>query len=73
MRVTERQAVYDFFADLLVKRAADVADFTHAPLGPRLVANCLGDLPGIFASSFPGYLGAGLAGVVLRRIVGQKD
>lgn len=64
--VQERQLAYHVLASLLVSHARTVARKTGAPLGPKLVANCTVNLPGVFDASFPGYLASGLARLVVR-------
>lgn len=68
LRVVERQAVYMLLARLLVDHAGYVARKSGAPLGPKLVGQCTGSLPGVFEQSFPGYLAAGLAPVIARQM-----
>lgn len=71
LKVVERQAAFAFLVQLLVERARAVSHYSGAPLGPKLVANCSADLAGIFERAFPGYLASGLAGVVVRRMIGR--
>lgn len=68
LRVVERQAVYNLLAELLVDHAGYVARKSGAPLGPKLIGQCTGSLPGVFEASFPGYLAAGLAPIVARQM-----
>lgn len=68
LEVRQRQSFYGLLARLLVKHAHSIARHTGAPLSPRLVANCASAVAGIFESSFPGYLKAGLARVVARKM-----
>ena len=67
LKIPERVATYRILADMLVKHAEYVARKSGAPLSPKLVMNCVGNLPGLFDSAFPGYLEAGLAPVIIRR------
>lgn len=68
LRVNERLACYQILSELLVAHAAYVARKAGAPLSPKLVFNCVGNLPGLFDNAYPGYLENGLAkAVVLRR------
>ena len=73
LTVQERLAAYRMLAKLLVKHARRVARHSEVPLSPKLVTNCVGNLPGVFDENFPGYVRAGLARVVvtgsLRRAV----
>lgn len=68
LQVRERQSVYGLLADLLVKHARYVARKSGAPLSPKLVGNCTGSISGVFDAAFPGYLEAGLAPIVARRL-----
>lgn len=68
LQVRERQSVYGLLADLLVKHARYVARRSGAPLSPKLVGNCTGSISGVFDAAFPGYLEAGLAPIVARRL-----
>lgn len=68
LRVVERQAVYNLLAELLVEHAGYVARKSGAPLGPKLIGQCTGSLPGVFEASFPGYLAAGLAPILARQM-----
>ncbi len=72
LQVTERQSVYGLLASLVVKNAVYVSRETGAPLSPRLVANCSNNLAGLFDQAFPGYLRAGLAPIVARRLTGVR-
>lgn len=66
--VNERQRAYYLLAQLLVRHARYVARKSGAPLSAKLVANCTGNLAGVFEDSFPGYLEAGLARMVCRTL-----
>jgi hypothetical protein len=68
IKVVERQSVYSMLARLLVGHAAFVAKKSGAPLSAKLIANCCGSITGVFESAFPGYLHAGLAPMVARRL-----
>lgn len=68
LKVVERQSVYMLLADLLVKYAKGIARHSNVPLSPKLVGNCVANLAGVFDQSFPGYLEAGLAHVIVRRL-----
>lgn len=69
LAVPERQAVYKMLADLVVTQAQGISRNSHAPLGPKLVANCSQNIAGLFDQNFPGYLRAGLALVVAKQLV----
>lgn len=69
LKVVERQAVYEFLARLLIKRCREVAQHVKAPLSPKLVAGQAQGLAALFEVEFPGYLAAGLAGIVAKRII----
>lgn len=66
--VRERLSVYGMLARLLVKHAQFVARKSGAPLSPKLVGSCTGNIAGVFEQAFPGYLFAGLAPIVARRL-----
>jgi len=68
--VTDRQAVYNMLAELLVQHARYVARRSGAPLSVKLVTQCTTNLAGVFENSFPGYLEAGLAKAVARQALG---
>lgn len=67
LTVTERQAAYYMLADLLVAHARVVARRSGAPLGAKLVGQCVTNLPGLVDQSFPGYAEAGMLKVVARQ------
>jgi len=69
----ERKAVYEFLANLLVSYASTLAHKVGVPLGPRFVLQNLDKLPGIFDASFPGYCEAGLAWMVVGKLLQQKE
>lgn len=69
LTVTERQKAYVTLARLLVRHAAVVASRSGAPLSAKLVSQCSVNLPGVFEDSFPGYLQAGLAKVIVRQVL----
>ena len=64
--VNERQQAYHILAELVVQHARYVARKSGAPLSPKLVANCMPNLPGVFEDAFPGYLEAGVAAMVAK-------
>lgn len=66
--VTQRQSVYVLLARLLVQHAAGIADYTGAPFTVKLVSNCTNAIRGVFDHAFPGYVSAGLAHIVARRL-----
>ena len=68
LQVRERQSVYRLLAQLLVDHARFVAKRSGAPLSAKLVGNCAGSISGVFEGAFPGYLQAGLAPIVARRL-----
>lgn len=72
VQVVERLALYRLLAELLVAHARKVARHVDAPLSLKLVVNCTNNVAGLFDSAFPGYLGAGLAHIVARRLSAQK-
>lgn len=69
LEVTSRQSVLYMLASLLVKYAAGVARNVGAPLTPKFVAGCSQHVAAVFDNAFPGYLAAGLAPLVARRLV----
>lgn len=72
LKVPERQSVYMLLAELLVRHAREVSERSGAPLGPKLVGNCTGDIRGVFEKSFPGYIRNGLAKIAARQLVMQR-
>lgn len=71
LKVVERQAVYHFLADLVIKHATWVSRERGAPLSARLVANCSVNVAALFDQNFPGYLKAGLAHMVARSLISR--
>ena len=71
-QVVERLALYRLLAGLLVTYARKVAQFAGVPLSLKLVANNASHVAGLFDAAFPGYLGAGLAHIVARRLSVRK-
>lgn len=67
-QVRERLSIYRLLADLLVAHARKAARYHGAPLSLKLVANSTANVAGLFDAAFPGYLAAGLAPVVARRL-----
>lgn len=67
MAPAERMAVFRLLASLLVRRARQVAAHADIPMSAKLVSQNAQHLPAIFDAAFPGYIAAGLAGVVARR------
>jgi 2C-methyl-D-erythritol 2,4-cyclodiphosphate synthase len=68
LKVVERQAVLRLLASLLVKRTKEIAAHVHAPLSPKLAAGQAQHIAALFEDEFPGYLAAGLALVVAKRL-----
>lgn len=68
MTPAEKVAVYGYLAELVVRHAYTVSKRSRAPMSPKLVANCSGNLGGLFEREFPGYLRRGHAGIVARRL-----
>lgn len=64
----EKTVVYRFLAELVVRHAYTVSRRSKAPMSPKLVASCSGNIGGLFERAFPGYLRNGLAPVVARRM-----
>lgn len=64
----EKAVIYGFLADLVVRHAYSVSRRSRAPMSPKLVANCSGNLGSLFDREFPGYLRAGLAKLVAKRL-----
>jgi hypothetical protein len=72
LTVVERGSVYRMLAALLVDHARSISDFTGAPLGPKLVGSCTGNIAGVFEKAFPGYVRAGLAKIAARQLVTRR-
>ena len=68
LKPAEKTVVYRFLAELVVRHAYTVSRRSKAPLSPKLVASCSGNLGGLFERSFPGYLRNGLAHVVATKL-----
>jgi hypothetical protein len=68
LKPAEKTVVYRFLAELVVRHAYTVSRKSRAPLSPKLVASCSGNLGGLFERSFPGYLRNGLASVVAGKL-----
>lgn len=66
LKVNDRQRAYNLLAELVVDHARYVSRRSGAPLSPKLVVNCATNIAGVFENAFPGYLGAGLAQMVVR-------
>lgn len=73
LQVTERYAVYCLLAQLVVKQAKYIANKIDAPLGVKLIGNCLVNVASLFDNAFPGYLGAGLAPIVARQFCQKRN
>lgn len=65
-RANERLAAYRTVARLVVAQAQKTARYAGIPLGPKLVGTTSQQVAGIFDNSFPGYVRAGLAHMVVR-------
>ena len=70
LQVIERQSVYRMLAGLVIERAKQIGSYNGAPLSAKLVATVASNVAAIFEAAFPGYLKAGLALVVARRLTG---
>lgn len=69
MTVATRLSLLRLLADLLVKRCQGIARHAHIPLNAKLVANNCGDISAVFEDAFPGYRGAGLVPLLVKRLV----
>lgn len=69
LRPAERLSLYRLLANLLVLRCVDVARHARIPLSAKLVANNCSDIASVFESAFPGYVGSGLVGVLVKRLL----
>lgn len=69
LSVTERQSVYNLLADLVIKHAAQIAHRSKIPLSPKLIGTCSSNVASLFDLAFPGYMRAGLAHIVARRLI----
>jgi len=68
LKAIERQSVYNMLAKLLLEHVRYVARKSGAPFTAKLIASCANAISGVFDSAFPGYIEAGLAHVVARRL-----
>lgn len=66
--VQHRLQTYRMLADMLVSHSRKIARRTGAPLSAKLVANCSPSIAALFDAAFPGYLRAGLAQIVVKRL-----
>lgn len=73
MRVPERLAAYRLLATILVERCQQVARAVRAPLSGKLVANSTGELGAMFDAAFPGYMRAGIAGIIFKRHITANE
>ncbi len=71
--VTERQSVFIMLAKLVIKHARYVAGRSGAPLSAKLVGSISVNMASIFDQAFPGYLASGLAPIVARRLVANRE
>lgn len=68
LKVGERLAIYRLLARSLVERCQEIARRARIPLGPKLVAQNVGDIAAIMDASFPGYAAAGALQIVALRL-----
>lgn len=73
LKVTERQAVYQMLAKLVIQNAKQNARHHGIPLSVKFVGSCSANISGIFDQSFPGYLASGLALIVARRLIAPEN
>lgn len=73
LKVAERQSVYYLLAGLVIKHAAYVSRQSGAPMSAKLVGSCSTNITGLFDQAFPGYLGAGMAKIVARRLTQPQE
>ena len=68
MTPAEKARLYAFLARLVVRHSQRVARHSRIPVTLKLVVNCTANIGGLFEQQFPGYIKAGLAGVIARRL-----
>lgn len=73
LNVTERQSVYGLLAGLAIQRAQEMSRHASIPLSAKLVGTCSANMAGIFEQAFPGYLASGLAPLVAKQLVANKE
>ena len=64
----ERQRVYELLAELVIANARHISRRSNAPLSPKLVGSCSSNIASLFDHAFPGYVRAGLAPLVAKRL-----
>lgn len=69
MRPAERLSILRLVAKLLVERCHTISVHARIPLTAKLVANNCAEVAAVFENSFPGYVGAGLVPLLLRRLL----
>ena len=73
LSVTERQSIYVLLAKLVIDNARWISRKAGMPMSAKLVANCAVNVAGIFEQAFPGYLESGLALLVARQLISNKN
>lgn len=68
LAVVRRQSVYVLLARLIVEEAEEFCEWAQAPLGPKIVATRCRHVAGTFNKAFPGYIQAGLVGLVAKQL-----
>lgn len=65
LTVPQHRRFLRLLADLLVAHTNNISNRTGAPFSARLLSNCAPALPSIFDNAYPGYMRAGLLGVLI--------
>lgn len=68
LKHVERQRVYELLAELVIANARYISRRSNAPLSPKLVGSCSSNIASLFDHAFPGYVRAGLAPLVAKRL-----
>lgn len=66
--VVKRQAVYNLLAKLVVEDSRDFCAYMAIPFGVKTTVNRSSNIAGTFDKAFPGYIKAGLVGLIAARL-----
>lgn len=68
-----RKVIYNLLAGLLVEYCKQLAAKIAAPLSLKFVLGQSEKIPALFDRAYPGYVQAGLAGIVLKQIIQSHE
>lgn len=66
--VIKRQAIYNLLAKLVVEDTREFCAFMALPFGVKTTVNRSSNIAGTFNKAFPGYIQAGLVGLIASRL-----